>query len=115
MKDRFDGLVDHLLDGGLFLQQAIEILETNHVRESISPSAEQAFDLVEKAQAKLTPQARKAWRWRILYLRALIDREMLQTKGELKGETLKQAFRELTTIYHAEEAHSMPIHPPVIH
>jgi hypothetical protein len=58
---------------------------------------------------------RKAWRWRILYLRALIDREMLRTKGELKSETLKQAFRELTTIYHAEEGHSMPIHPPVIH
>jgi hypothetical protein len=94
--------------------QAIEILETNHQRKGISPSAEQAFDLVEKAEAKLTPQARKAWRWRILYLRALIDREMLRTKGKLQGETLKQAFRELTTIYHAEEAHSMPIRPPVI-
>ena len=34
--------------------------------------------------------------------------------GQLPGETLKQAFRELATIYHAEEAHSMPIHPPVI-
>ena len=94
--------------------QAIEILETNHLRDGISPSAEQAFALLEKAQARLTPQARKAWRWRILYLRALIDREMFRTKGELKGETLKQAFRELTAIYHAEEAHSMPIHPPVI-
>jgi hypothetical protein len=94
--------------------QAIQILETNHLRKSISPSAEQAFDLVEKAEAKLTPQARKAWRWRILYLRALIDREMLHTKGQLQGETLKRAFNELTTIYHAEEAHSMPIHPPVI-
>ena len=30
MKDRFDGLVEHLLDGGLFLQQAIEILEKKH-------------------------------------------------------------------------------------
>jgi hypothetical protein len=94
--------------------QAIEILETNHRREGISPSAERAFALVEKAEAKLTPQARKAWRWRILYLRGLIDREMLRSKGQLQGETLKQAFRELTTIYHAEEAHSMPIHPPVI-
>lgn len=94
---------------------AIEILEANHLRDRISPSAEQAFDLVEKAETKLSPQARKAWRWRILYLRALIDREMLRTKGQLQGETLKQAFNELTAIYHAEGAHSMPIHPPVIH
>ncbi|MEI6780427.1 MAG: hypothetical protein WCQ21_05830 [Verrucomicrobiota bacterium] len=94
--------------------RAIEILETNHLRDKISPSAERAFDLVAKAEANLTPQACKAWRWRILYLRALIDREMLRTKGELQGTTLKQAFNELTTLYHAEEAHSMPIHPPVI-
>jgi Fis family transcriptional regulator, factor for inversion stimulation protein len=31
MKDRFDGLVEHLLDGGLFLQQAIEILEKSMI------------------------------------------------------------------------------------
>jgi hypothetical protein len=47
-------------------------------------------------------------------LRALIDREMLATKGRLEGETLKKAFDELTAIYHAEHSHSMPIHPPVI-
>lgn len=31
MKDRFNGLVEHLLDGGLFLQQAIEILEKSMI------------------------------------------------------------------------------------
>ena len=35
MKDRFDGLVDHLLDGGLFLQQAIEILEKSMIQGSL--------------------------------------------------------------------------------
>ena len=32
MKDRFDELVEHLLDGGFFLQQAIEVLETSMIQ-----------------------------------------------------------------------------------
>jgi Fis family transcriptional regulator len=32
MKDRFDGLVEHLLDGGFFLQQAIEVLERSMIQ-----------------------------------------------------------------------------------
>ena len=32
MKDRFDGLVQHLLDGGFFLQQAIEVLEKSMIQ-----------------------------------------------------------------------------------
>jgi hypothetical protein len=33
---------------------------------------------------------------------------------KLQGKDLQEAFRELTTIYHAEHAHSMPIRPPQI-
>lgn len=92
--------------------EAIGILEDNHPRDRIGPSAEHAFDLLERAQAKLSARVRTSWRWRILYLRGLIDRELLHTKGRLEGEPLRQAFDELTAIYHAENAHSMPIHPP---
>ena len=94
--------------------KAFAILEENHQREQIATSANEAFRLIEAASAKLTPQVRKSWRWRIVYLRVLIDRELLSTHGDLKGEVLKKAFNELTTIYHAENGHSMPIHPPVI-
>jgi len=94
--------------------KVFDILEENHQREQIATSANEAFRLIEVASAKLTLQVRKSWRWRIVYLRALIDRELLSTHGELKGEVLKTAFNELTTIYHAENGHSMPIHPPVI-
>jgi DNA-binding NtrC family response regulator len=38
MKDSFDGLVGRLLDGGLFLQQAIEILEKGMIRGSLERS-----------------------------------------------------------------------------
>jgi Fis family transcriptional regulator, factor for inversion stimulation protein len=35
MKDEFNGLVEHLLDGGLFLQQAIEILEKSMIQGAL--------------------------------------------------------------------------------
>jgi hypothetical protein len=60
----------------------------------------------------VTSAARTAWRWRIFYLRALIDKELFERKGKLEGETLKASFEELTRICHAENAHSMPIKPP---
>ena len=31
MKENFDGLVQHLLNGGIFLEEAIEILEKNMI------------------------------------------------------------------------------------
>jgi hypothetical protein len=94
--------------------KVVEAFERNHLRGAIGPSAEETFDRVKSIEAKLTPQARAAWRWRILYLRALVDRELLKTHGRLEGKTLQQAFRELTVIYRAEHAHSMPIRPPQI-
>ena len=94
--------------------QVVEAFEKNHRREQIGPSVEQTFERVREIETKLTPQARTAWRWRIVFLRALIDRELFKTQGKLEGRTLQQAFGELTTIYHAEHAHSMPIRPPQI-
>jgi hypothetical protein len=49
-----------------------------------------------------------------IILRALIDKEVVERKGKFEGDTLKAAFAELTQIYHAENAHSMPIKPPQI-
>jgi len=94
--------------------KVVEVFETNHRREQIGPSAQEAFERVKGIEARLAPQAREAWRWRIVYLRALIDCELLRTRGKLEGEPLQAAFRELTAIYHAEHAHSMPIRPPQI-
>jgi hypothetical protein len=94
--------------------KVVEAFEKNHLRGQIGPSANEAFERVKRIEAKLTPQARAAWRWRIVYLRALIDHELLNTHGRLEGKPLQEAFRELTSIYHAEHAHSMPIRPPQI-
>lgn len=96
------------------LLKVVQIFEQNHNRKNIQDSALRAFDLVSKAQVHLTQKVRSSWRWRIFYLRALIDKELYQRKGKLEGETLKAAFAELTQLYHAEHVHSMPIKPPVI-
>jgi len=72
----------------------------------------EAWQVIQAAESRLTPQAKSAWRWRIFRLRAQIDAELLQSKGKFQGETLKTAFEELTRLYHAENAHSMPVQPP---
>ena len=35
MKDRFDGLVDQLLTGNIFLEEAIEVLEKNMIQKAL--------------------------------------------------------------------------------
>lgn len=96
------------------LVEVVRLFEENHNRGKIGESARRAFELVCKTDATLTSQARTSWRWRIVYLRALIDKELFERKGKLEGETLKASFEELTRLYHAEGAHSMPIKPPQI-
>jgi len=38
MKDRFDGVVEQLLDSGIFLEQAIEILEKGMIQGALERS-----------------------------------------------------------------------------
>jgi len=85
-----------------------------HDRNNIQNSALRAFELVDKANDYLPIKVRSSWRWRIFYLRALIDKELYQRNGKLEGESLKVSFEELTRLYHEENAHTMPIKPPVI-
>ncbi|HUI80529.1 MAG TPA: helix-turn-helix domain-containing protein [Bryobacteraceae bacterium] len=35
MKEKFDGLVDHLLAGNIFLEEAIEVLERNMIQRAL--------------------------------------------------------------------------------
>ena len=93
----------------------VKTLEKNfRGRKNIGADASQAYELAQKVDAQLSPDTRKSWRWRILYLRALIDKEMRLTKGALKGKVLKDAFDELTRIYHAENALEGWLKPPQV-
>lgn len=98
--------------------EAIDILEANHnrqwridwrlcsqVREPIRfrKDPRRAYELLQQAEGRLTDNARRRWRWRILYLRALIDRELEPYDGYWGNDACEAAFQELTRIYHAEE------------
>jgi hypothetical protein len=82
-------------------------------RYQLEKTSAEAFKLIEQADDKLTPHARASWRWRILYLRALIDKELVRTEGWFEGPVLKMAFDELTRISHSENTCLM-IHVPRI-
>lgn len=65
---------------------------------------QRALQLMQQADSKLPEAAKKSWRWRILYLRALLDSRLQATRGFWGDEECEQAFRELTAIYHAQGA-----------
>ena len=72
-------------------------------RPQADPGAEEAYQTVRRIDGLLSPQARKAWRWRQLYLRALLDAE-LKTNGGSPNARCNEAFAELIEIYHAQNA-----------
>ncbi len=80
-------------------------------RPQADPGAEEAYATVQRIDGLLTPQARTAWRWRVLFLRALLDAE-LKTNGGKPNARCHEAFLELIRIYHAENANPA-VRPPM--
>jgi hypothetical protein len=60
--------------------EMMELIEINHVNVNSMlhapalPVAERAAHLADEVDARLPERAKKAWRWRILYIRAQIDK-----------------------------------------
>ena len=75
------------------------------------PGAEEAYATMKRVDGLLSPRARKAWRWRQLYLRAFLDAE-LKTNGGKPNDLCNKAFEELTEIYHARNAEPH-VRPPL--
>jgi hypothetical protein len=95
----------------------VEIFEKNHKRNEVGESAVAASRLVERADAKLTRQARIAWRWRLFCIRAAIDREIYRNSlGQGRDKVFRQACDELTKISHAENVWSVlrPVPIPAV-
>lgn len=99
---------------------AIRMLEKNVPSRKVGPWSLKARDLMHQADARLTAKARQAWRWRILFLRAHIDAQLYLNRGVMQGRVLRDAFQELTGIYHAQNAEPAvkppqvdPTEPPV--
>ena len=58
---------------------------------------------LRRVAAQLPALARQAWRWRIIYLRALLDEELHRSGGR-PTKLSDEYFEELTRIYHGEQA-----------
>lgn len=81
------------------------------VKPQEDPGAEEAYATMRRVDARLTPQARRSWRWRQLYLRALLDAE-LKANGGSPNDACLAAFAELIEIYHAQKAEPH-VRPPL--
>jgi hypothetical protein len=95
----------------------VKIFEKNHLRDKVGESAVTAFQLTERAEAKLSSQARNAWRWRLFCIRAAIDQEIYRNSlGQGRDEVFQQACEELTKISHAENVWSVlrPVPIPAV-
>ncbi len=101
---------------------AVDILEANLPRSRQradgerryvmrrTEGAQRAWELIQRADARLSPRARAAWRWRVLFLRAQIDAE-LAGHGFAATARCQAAFDELTRIYSAQHAEDW-VRPP---
>jgi len=67
------------------------------------PQADKTYELFKQLQTRLSPYIRNQWRWRILYLRALLDSELRKNEGHPTAKCA-EAFEELIEIYYAQGA-----------
>lgn len=86
----------------------VTTFEENHLRNQIGESAVGAYKLLQRVDAKLTPQARGAWRWRLFCIRAAIDQELYRnSESQGREQVFRQAYEELMAISHAHNADPM--------
>jgi hypothetical protein len=113
--------------------EIIELIEKTHTEVAKGKKVDvadlqKAYALAEKVDTVLPDWSKQSWRWRILYLRTLLDFERYHMaaksqwllKGDwswakaLKGNEIAQcAFKELIQIYHARLNDDYPKHRSV--
>ena len=82
-------------------------------RETVNAtSVLDAWRLAKSIDGRLPDWARQGWRWEIVHLRALLDRERF-AGGDLDGPTAQAAMLRLAEIYHCELVTDDPYHARV--
>jgi len=86
-------------------QRLISLIEDSHTRaagkQPVQPErVREALALAGEVDGLLPSSARFGWRWRILYLRAVLDHERY-LGGSLETPRARAALRELIQIFHA--------------
>jgi hypothetical protein len=86
----------------------VKTFEENHLRNKIGESAVAACQMIERIDAKLTPQAKRAWRWRLFCVRAALDQEIYRNGlGKGRVSVFREAYEELMKISRAANAWSV--------
>lgn len=75
------------------------------------PGAEEAYATVRQVDTRLPGWASTSWRWRILYIRTMLDAE-LKHNGGSPTEACEEGFRELMNLYHVTEDTEPHVRPP---
>lgn len=94
--------------------EAIYLLEQNYPRRTSScqlvggnpegwtrDGVVRALELIQAADQKLPTSVRQSWRWRILYLRAVIDYELFHNNNQIT-DRCDEAYEELIRISHLQ-------------
>ena len=94
--------------------ELVDLLEIaagqSYQKQAVEPAgALRAWSLAEGVHARLPTWAQHNWRWEILYLRALIDRERFAGEG-LETPEAQAAMLRLIEIYHAQLESNDPYH-----
>ncbi|MCL1856159.1 MAG: glycoside hydrolase family 20 zincin-like fold domain-containing protein [Kiritimatiellaeota bacterium] len=83
--------------------EAIRLLEKTYPRtEWERADVEKAYALILQADALLDERAKTSWRWRILYLRAVVDYELARNANE-PTDRCDAAYEEMIAIFHLED------------
>ncbi len=82
------------------------------VKPQADPGAEEAYGIIKLVDSKLSEWVRKSWRWRIVYIRTMLDSE-LKANGGTPNETCILGFKELMKIYHTSEKTDPAVRPPI--
>ena len=109
--------------------ELLQLLETTHrrlfVRDEVRPEGRSPYrfvltgrknveyirDRAEEINGRLDETTKNSWRWRIIYLRALIDAE-LKANDWFVTDTCNEYFRELQKIYHTDARTAYCCAPP---
>jgi hypothetical protein len=76
------------------------------------PGAEDAFAAMQHIDRLLSESVRASWRWRILYIRAMMDSE-LKTNGGAPTPACLEGFSELNRLFHVVPDTDWVVRPPI--
>ena len=91
---------NHLFPQGRTTPVFTSIGEDNAELAAYRGRACEADRLVEKMDREIFPAFKGGWRWRLIYLRAKIDREIFNHRNAMPA-TARRYFEELVTLFHA--------------